>query len=281
MDPLVFFAVLAAAAMHAGWNAVVKVGLDPFLSIVLVAVASAVVALGLLPFVPRPRAEVWPFLTASAIVHVLYNVSLVRAYRSGELGQIYPIARGAAPLLVALVGVTVLGEVQSAGEAAGMAVLIGGVWLMAVRGGSGRALPEGRGVLFALLTSLCIATYTVLDGLGARRAGDASAYALYLFLLDGVLMVALCVALRGMSGFRAMSRAWAGGFAGGLMSLFAYWIAIWAMTEAPISQVAALRETSVLFALLISSVMLREPPTRFRVAAGLLIVTGALALRLA
>lgn len=281
MEPLVFFAVLAAAALHAGWNAVVKVGLDPFLSIVLVALAAGVVALCLVPFLPFPALPVWPFLGASAVLHVLYNLSLVQAYRGGELGQIYPIARGTAPLLVALVGIAFLGEAQSPGEAAGIVVLVIGVWLMAVRGGRGAVLPEGRGILFALLTSVWIAGYTVLDGVGARRAESASVYAVYLFVLDGILMLALCAWLRGRAGLRAMSRAWFGGVAGGVMSLFAYWIAIWAMTRAPISQVAALRETSVLFALVISSVMLREAPTAWRVLAGLLIVLGALSLRLA
>ncbi|HEX6142567.1 MAG TPA: EamA family transporter [Geminicoccaceae bacterium] len=280
MEPLVFFAVLAAAAMHAGWNAVVKVGLDPFLSIVLVALSSGAVALCLVPFVPVPGADVWPFLIASGALHVLYNLCLVQAYQAGDLGQIYPIARGAAPMLVALAGVLVLREPQTATEAAGIALLVSGVWLMAVRGGRGAALPQGRGILFALLTSLCIASYTLLDGIGARRADGAAVYAIYLFVIDGVLILALVAAMRGAAGFRAMSRAWAGGFAGGMMSLFAYWVVIWAMTRAPIPQVAALRETSVLFALAISSVMLRERPTAWRIAAGLLIVAGALALRL-
>jgi drug/metabolite transporter (DMT)-like permease len=280
MEPLVFLAVLAAALLHAGWNAVVKVGLDPFLTIVLISLSAGVIALVLLPLVPVPQADVWWWLITSAFLHVLYNLSLVQAYRTGELGQVYPIARGGAPLLVALVGALVLGERQAAATTTGIIMLVLGVWLMALRGGRVHGVLERRAVLFALATSGCIACYTIVDGLGARRSGDAAGYTLYLFVVDALLMLGVCTLARGPQALTKLGRAWRDGIAGGAMSLFAYGIVIWAMTQAPLAAVAALRETSVLFALLISSVILREPPTRWRIAAGLLILAGAASLRL-
>lgn len=278
MEPLVFLAVLLAAAFHAGWNALVKIDLDRFLSITLISLAAGTVAAAALPFVAVPQASAWPWLAVSALLHTGYKIFLVQAYRAGDLGQVYPIARGAAPLLVSL-AMLAIGEVLTAHATVGIALLVGGVWLMSVRGGRDLAKLEGRAVAFALATSVFIASYTVTDGLGARINGDAHGYAVWLFVLDGLLMLALLLLMRGRCGLGAMRPFLVSGLAGGAMSLGAYWIVIWAATVAPIAMVAALRESSVLFAGAISVLILREPPTRWRVLSALVIVIGIALLR--
>jgi drug/metabolite transporter (DMT)-like permease len=278
MEPLVFLAVLLAAAFHAGWNAIVKIDLDRFLSITLISLAAGTVAVAALPFVAVPQASAWPWLAVSALLHTGYKIFLVQAYRAGDLGQVYPIARGAAPLLVSL-AMLAIGEVLTAHATAGIALLVGGVWLMSVRGGRDLAKLEGRAVAFALATSVFIASYTVTDGLGARINGDAHGYSVWLFVLDGLLMLALLLAMRGRCGLGAMRPFLVSGLAGGAMSLGAYWIVIWAATVAPIAMVAALRESSVLFAGAISVLILREPPTRWRVLSASIIVIGVALMR--
>ncbi|HXF89628.1 MAG TPA: EamA family transporter [Xanthobacteraceae bacterium] len=278
MDAIVFLAVLLAAAFHAGWNAMVKIDLDRFLSITLISLAAGTVAVAALPFVAVPRESAWPWLAVSALLHTGYKIFLVQAYRAGDLGQVYPIARGAAPLLVWL-AMLATGEVLTAHAIAGIALLVGGVWLMSVRGGRDLAKLEGRAVTYALGTSVFIASYTVTDGLGARINGDAHGYAVWLFVLDGLLMLALLLLMRGRCGLAAMRPFIVSGLAGGAMSLGAYWIVIWAATVAPIAMVAALRESSVLFAGAISVLILREPPTRWRLLSALVIVVGMALMR--
>ncbi|MCB1882670.1 MAG: EamA family transporter [Geminicoccaceae bacterium] len=273
MEPVVFGAVLAAAALHAGWNAIVKMGLDRFSSVMLITFAAAVLSALALPFVGVPHVEAWPWLLVSALFHVGYNLFLIQAYRAGDFGQVYPIARGTAPLLVTS-ALFLFGERLTPLAMLGVALLVVGVWLMSIRGGRDLARLEGRAVAFSLATSAFIASYTVTDGFGARANGSAHGYAVWLFLLDGTLMLGVLLIARGVGGLTALRPFWRSGFAGGAMSLGAYWIVIWAMTAAPIGLVAALRESSVLFAAVLSAVLLREPPTRWRSAAAAVIVVG-------
>jgi drug/metabolite transporter (DMT)-like permease len=280
MEPLVFSAVLVAAVLHAGWNALVKVGLDRFLSVTLIALAAGLVSLLAVPFVAFPRPAAWPWLLASTALHTGYKLFLIQAYRAGDLGQVYPIARGAAPLLVSVIMMLGFAEMLSPLAMLGVILLVVGVWLMSLLGGRERGRLEARAVLFALGTSVFIASYTLTDGLGARVNGSAHGYAVWLFLIDGVLMLVVLMAVRGASSLSALRPYWRSGLAGGAMSLGAYWIVIWAMTVAPIALVAALRETSVLFAAAISVVILREPLTRWRALAAVTIVAGVAMTRL-
>ena len=280
MDLTVAAAVLLAAALHAGWNAIAKNDHDRFLSITLIALAAGGVALALVPTVALPGPAAWPYLLLSVVLHTGYNLSLARAYRVGDLGQVYPIARGAAPLLVALAMTLGFGEALSRPAMAGILLLTAGVLLMSARGGGRAATPDGAAAGHALVTSLFIAGYTMADGFGARANGEAHGYAVWLFLLDGSAMLTLLLAGRGLAGLRALGPYWRGGLAGGAMSLAAYWIVIWAATKAPIALVAALRESSVLFAAAISALVLREPLTRWRAVAALAIVAGIAATRL-
>lgn len=280
MEPIVFMAVLLAAAFHAGWNAIVKIDLDRFLSITLISVSACIVAMPMLAFVAIPHAATWPWLLFSISLHTGYKLFLIQAYRAGDLGQVYPIARGAAPLIVSFVMLFVFGETLTPAAMVGVAMLVMGVCLMSIRGGRDRARPEKKAISFALITSIFIAGYTVTDGLGARLNGDAHGYAVWLFVLDGLTMLGIMLALRGWRGLAALRPYWRSGLAGGTMSLGAYWIVIWATTLAPIALVSALRESSVLFAAAISVLILREPLTRWRVLSALAIVTGILATRM-
>ncbi|HEX8654952.1 MAG TPA: EamA family transporter [Allosphingosinicella sp.] len=279
MTAAVFFAVLLAALLHAGWNAVVKLGLDRFSSILVLALFQSAIAGALLPFVPWPAAASWPWLIGGSLLHTGYKLFLIRAYRHGELGQVYPLARGAAPLLVAVAGAMLLGERLSATGIAAIAAVVAGILLIALGGKAGARL-SGPALFWALGTACFTAGYTLVDGHGARLSGTALGFALWLFLIDGLSMVAVALATRGPAAFAVLRPAWRGGLAAGAMSLGSYSIAIWAFTQAPLALVAALRETSILFALLIGALLLGERIDLRRWLAGALIVAGVVLMRL-
>ena len=280
METHVFLLVLFAAACHAGWNAAIKFGLEPFIATALIAIASGIVALPLAPFVGLPPPVAWPWVIASVILHFGYYIGLTEAYRSGDMGQVYPIARGSAPLLTALASAALIGERVGALGWAGIFLLAGGVFLMSLRGGRDIAKLNRRAVGFALFTACTICGYSIVDGVGARLSGNAHAYSVTLFVCDGLTMAVFAFFRRGPAVAVAMVRHWQMAFIGGTLSFAAYWIAIWAMTVAPIAVVAALRETSVLFGAAIAVIVLGEPLRVTRIAAALLIVCGLALLRL-
>ncbi len=277
MEPVVFAAVLAAAAMHATWNALARGGGDRFSFIVGLALFQSGAAVLLLPFLPAPGWAAAPWLVASALLHTGYKICLIRAYEHGEFGQVYPIARGSAPLVVAAVGAFWLGEHLSPVHGAGLMTVAAGVMLVSRGVGGG---PMTRPALaFALATAAFTASYTLVDGAGARIAVSASSFAVWMFAGDGLAMITYALCVRGRRAFAGVVSRWRVALVGGVLSLGSYWIAIWAFTEAPIALVAALRETSVLFALLIGAVFLKERLTVWRTAAVLLIAAGVAALK--
>lgn len=281
MDPFAFSAVLLAAALHASWNSIVKGGTDRLQSVLLISVFAAIVSAMVLPFVPMPRAEAWPWLLASVALHVGYKMFLVLAYRSGDMGQVYTIARGTAPLLVFGAMFLLFGETVSLVGLAGVVVLVMGILLMCVRGGADPGQFQGRAVGFSVLTSLFIASYTVADGVGARANVSPAGYGAWMFFIDGLVMVTLLGVLYGRESGAIMQRHWRTTAPGGLMMLVSYWTVIWAMTVEPIALVSALRESSVLFAALISVVLLREPFTVWRMVSAVAVVVGIVLMRLA
>ncbi len=280
MSPSVFAAVLAAAALHAGWNAFLKVKLEPFLAMTLITGSGGLVGVPLLIAFGFPRLEAWPWLIASVVIHLGYYFALTEAYRRADMGQIYPIARGAAPLLTAAATVGLLHEPMTFQSAAGIAVLGCGIILIAFLGRRRQAAFDPVALGFALLTAGIVCAYTLVDGIGARTAGDPHAYSAALFVIDGIPLVLVALWMRGFSGLKPMREFLGRGMLGGAMSLGAYWIAIWAMTVAPIALVAALRETSVLWASLIAVVFLKEPFIAARAVAAALIVAGVALIRL-
>jgi drug/metabolite transporter (DMT)-like permease len=274
MDSLVFAAVLLAAAAHAGWNAAIKRGLDPLVTTVLIAVGAGMLAVPVAASVGLPAAAAWPWAIASVIVHLGYFAGLIEAYRAGDMSQVYPIARGAAPLLTALVSTAWLGERLGLIGWIGLLCLVGGVMMLSLRGGGELARLDRRAVGFALFTALTVCAYTVIDGIGVRASGNALAYTAAVFFGNAVIMALYGLARRGAKLLAGPWQLWRTGLGGGALQFASYGIALWAMTIVPIAVVAALRETSVLFGALIAVVVLREPVRPSRVAAAVLIVAG-------
>ena len=283
----VMLAVLGGAVLHAGWNALVKSSGDKALDTALVHFLGAVVALPLLLIVGLPPPEALPFIAASLVIHIGYYIALAGAYQHGELGLTYPIMRGFAPLLVALGSSAVLGEAPTAAAWAGIVGITLGVALVGLAH-PGQTLHHGKALAFAFTNALIIAIYTFVDGKGVRETvavgHSAAAYVMLLFVLDGLPYPSLVYLRRDAAGRRAIlayarSR-WPLAALGGAASIGSYAIALWAMTVAPIASVAALRETSVLFAALFGVWLLKEKFGVQRAAGTLVIVGGVMALRI-
>lgn len=278
LDPLVFLLVLAAAVMHAAWNAMIKAGEDRLVRQTFVTLAPAFVTLPALFFLPPMAPGAWPWLFTSASIHCLYYVALLGAYRHGDLSKVYPIARGSAPGLVAVGAWLVAGESVSLLELLGLAILSAGLMALAWRPRRQARQPGERpAVLYALMTGLTIAAYSLADGQGVRASGGGEArftYIAWLFTIDSLPLVAFTLwKRRGQLRVRRQDALY--GSLGGLISALAYGIVIWAMSVAPMTHVVALRETSVLFAALIGTRLLAEPFGRRRMAAACVIVAGA------
>ena len=280
MENVVFLSVLFAALCHAGWNALIKVGLDPLSTTTLISLGSGAVALVLLPLVGVPAAAAWPWLIVSVVIHLFYFASLIESYRTGDLGQVYPIARGSAPLMTATVTTLFVGEKLSLIGWGGIVALVAGVFLLSAHGGRDLVKIDRRAVGFALITALTICTYSVVDGIGGRLAGNPNAYSLWLFVGIAVVMLPYALYRDGRDVIPAMQTYWRRGFAGGALQVVSYGIAIWAMTVAPIAIVATLRETSVLFGAVIAVAVLKEPLRAVRISAAALILCGLVLIRL-
>lgn len=280
LDLHIFLLVLLAAVLHASWNLIVKLDMDRFLALFLIQVLMGVMGLAMLPFFPLAAPASWPYAVASGLIHLGYNTFLARSYRTGDLSQVYPIARGTAPLLTFIAAWALAGEVVRPLTALGIFLLVAGIWLTARVGAKAIKL-DGMTLFFALGTSIFIAVYTLVDGLGGRASGSASSYAALVFVFDALFLLAWGIATRGPGIIRQVAPSWKIGTLGAALSAGAYWIVIWAMSEAPIAAVAALRETSILFVMVMSVLILKEKVTLLRGFGALVIVAGAIALRLA
>lgn len=279
MDAFVFTAVLFAAACHAAWNAVIKTGLDPLPATTLITTGAGLIAFALLPFTGLPPLAAWPWVIASVVIHLFYFIGLSEAYRTGDLGQVYPLARGAAPLMTAMAAVLLVGERINSTGWMGIVILVCGVVLLSARGGREFAKVDRRALGFALFTAVTICAYTLVDGIGARIAGNPLPYTLAMFAGNGAAMLIYALVRRGPALLPLMRPYWMSGAGGGALQLLSYGIAIWAMTLAPIALVAALRETSVLFGAAIAVMFLKEPVRPARLIAALLILIGLVLLR--
>lgn len=277
MSALVLVAVLCSAALHATWNAIAKAIPDRLVASTLIGAAFAV--LGLLGCVvaPVPRAGAWPYLVASALVQTAYLLLLTAAYRGAQFGTTYPVARGLAVVLVTIFSVAVLGERLSPVQVAGVAVVVAGLAGLAVQRGT-----PSRTLALAGAVGMTVATYTLLDGVGVRSAGSVLGYASWLFLLHGLATVATCAVLaRRRDGYRQGLRTHARlGLLGGLLSVVAYGIVVWAQSQAPLALVAAIRETGVVMAGILGVVVFGERATVRRAIATVAACAGIVAIRL-
>jgi len=297
MAPSVVAIVLCGALLHAGWNALVKKGRDPFLSSVLVASGAGLISLPLLPFLTQPAAASWPYALLSTIIHYFYYGLLSAAYRHGDMSHAYPLMRGSAPLLVALSSVPLLGEHLTVTQYAAVACISGGIFglwyatrspapLSASPAADDASVREAsaarrRSTIYALLNALVIAAYTLVDGMGARASGAPAAYVMWLHVLSAIGLLAWCLVLCPRQLRDYACEFWRVALLGGAGTLGAYGLALWAMTVAPLAAVAALRETSILFAALIARFFLSERIGRKRAFAIAAIAAGAVLMRLA
>ncbi len=268
---------LFGALLHASWNVMVKSSTDKALDTALIHLLGSFIALPLVLIVGWPLAAAWPYIVTSVIIHIAYYVALTGAYKHGDMGLTYPLMRGAAPLLVALSAAFTFNEPVSLLAWAGVIGICAGVLVLGL---SGHALDNRRATYFALANAVVIAAYTVVDALGARASGNALQYVVALFVLDGWPFAAMVLARRGRAAWPYAKARWPMAMGGALASLGSYGIALWAMTRAPVATVAALRETSVLFAALLGSWLLKEKFTPRRALGTCVIVGGVMALRL-
>lgn len=268
--------VLVAALLHATWNALVKSVDDRLSAMALIGATSVTVCLPIALLAPLPRGASLPFLLGSVAVHGVYSLLLIGCYRDSDFNQVYPVARGLAPPIVAVCAAVFVSERIAAAQAVGLGVLCTG--MVAIAAGRGRA--SRRGLAFAGLTGLAIAAYTVLDGIGVRRSGSALGYTGWLFVAEGLVVPVVWWARRG----RAMavvrlrglpSGLVARGAGAGVLSVIAYGLVLWAQTRGALAIVAALRETSVVFGALIGAAMFHEGMPSRRVLASVLIAGGA------
>lgn len=280
MSTLVFFAVIGAAVLHAVWNALVKSGSDKKVSMGAVVLGHMPIALILLPFIPAPAFESMPYLAAGILLHFGYQLFLLKSYETGDLTQVYPIARGSAPLIVALFSVTILGVQLDAIQVLAILIIGGGIISLAlVRQENGQK--NSRAARLALTTGLFIASYSLIDGQGARISGTSLGFYSWLVLGNGLLMI-LYLLLRARTALETIVTKGRHVFLfGGSASFIAYAIITWAFTQAPIALVTALRETSIVFALLIGVLFLKERLNLVKVFSTFTTLVGAVLLRFA
>lgn len=279
IDATIAGLILVSALIHATWNAIVKSDTDRLMSFGLVMLVGAFMGLAALPFVDVPRAEAWPWLLGSVTIHVFYYVFLLRAYAHGDLSHVYPIARGLAPLLVAILAGRIAGEHLVARESIGLVLVSGGIVGLAFA----RGLPrqgEWRALIYAVLTGITIAGYSVVDGIGARLSGDPIGYIAWLNLLEGPWVFIVAAMRRRGATLVYLCHFWWRGATGGVIATIGYGIAIWALSLGAMAHVTALRETSALFGALIGAFILKESFGARRIAAAGVMVAGLLLMNL-
>ena len=275
----VFLMVLGAALVHATWNALVKTDGDRLSLIKIMSGTQIGVSLLLIPFVSVPATDCWLLLLASSVLNTGYMFMLNRAYQSGDLSLVYPFARGVAPLVVAIVSVVALGEKLSyPNQAAVLLIGLGITSLALTRRPTG--LVDLRAVVFAIVTGVLIAGYTIVDGLGARVAGSAHSYMVWLSLVTSIVIVACAHWLQRGQQVPIGRRTRKAGIAAGIMSYGSSWVVIWALTLAPLALVSALRETGVVFAVIIGVAILKEPLSLSRLASVAATLLGTTILKL-
>jgi len=274
--------VLVAAVAHASWNAIVHAIEDKLVALILFGAGGALMALPLVLLAPVPDRSSWPWLVASVLVHIAYQLLLVASYRLGDFSQTYPLARGSAPLLVTVLAAVFVGELPLPLELAGVVVVSAGLASLVLVGGlPGRH--ELPAVVAALATGGTIATYTLLDGTGVRTSGSVAGYTGWLVLLNSVITLTyVYVAGRRRSGLLGQLRRHAGlGLLGGALSLAAYGLVLWAQTRGPLAPISALRETSIVAGAIIGAVVFKEGFGRRRIFATAIVFAGVLMINFA
>lgn len=263
---------LFAAILHASWNAFLRSGADRFWTMTVMSISMTVVALPVALILPMPAAASWPYIAGSAVFQLVYGLLLVAAYRHGELSQVYPIIRGSAPLLVTAAGLTFAGEVLHPFTMLGVMAIVIGIMLLSL----GKTRAAGSSILYAVATGVAIAGYSTVDAIGIRLSGDRAAYISWAFVLPGFLLAAAFMLMRGRLRIEPKAPETWKAAGGGMVSLMSYGVVLVAYSMAPAGPVSALRETSVVFAVLIGWLFLGETLTAKRIAACIVVASGAI-----
>ena len=278
MAPAVFASVIVAAMLHAVWNAIAKAIPDHTVTAGLLGVAGLIPATVGVAVLPAPDMDSWPYIAGSSVPSTCYLFLLVHAYRHGQFGQVYPLARGLPPVLVTVFASTALGERLATGQLLGVIVISAALGALVFAGGSP---VRAAGLGYAAAAAVMIAAYTVLDGVGVRASGHALSYAAWRFLIEGVLAVTVSRALYGAGLWRAARRSVGPGLLGGFLGVAAFTTVLWAQSRAPLALVSAVRETSLLFAGVIATLVFRERFSATRAAATVAAVVGMVLLQAA
>lgn len=278
MESLAILLALAAAVLHATWNAMVKVNTDRLAAMTALAAFGAISGPVLILLDATPAAAAWPYLLASVLLHIGYNTFLILAYRVADLSHAYPLARGSAPLLATAGGVLLAGDMISVTVFIGITVICIGIIMLSLNYSIARLGWGGLG--WPLATGLMISGYTVVDGMGVRASGAPLGYIGWLFFLNAFPLVLWAVVRQRRAGLRRIAAAWRIGLVGGAMSFAAYGLVIYAMSFAAIGPVAAVRETSVIIAAGIGAFLLKEGMGLRRVLASVVVVAGVVLLAL-
>ena len=267
---------LVAAILHASWNAFLRNGADRLWSVTVMSLAGTVIATPFVLVLPLPGADAWFYILLSSLLQVGYSLFLVAAYRHGELGQVYPIVRGTVPLLVTLGGFLFFGEILRPFQTLGVVLVATGIMSLSL----GKARASNASLLFALATGLIIACYSTVDSKGVRLVAQPVAYAMWVLFLYGLMLtMTYAVVRRGLAIDFRSSTTWKA-FGGGVVALAAYGLVVVAYSFAPAGLVTAVRETSVVFAVLIGAFFLGERLTLRRLAACVIVAAGAICVSL-
>jgi drug/metabolite transporter (DMT)-like permease len=277
LEPLPLALVLLAALMHAGWNLIAKVGEDRLVAMAIMKVPNMAVSLAIVAWAGLPAPESWPYLLASWVVNCTYFYFLINAYR-GDLSLAYPVARGLSPLIVLAISAVVAQEIPTPLGIAGVVLISLAIFALAFRRDATNL--HKATLMWAGGVGLAIAIYTVIDGLGVRRGGNAMGYVATLSFLTGLVVCVVAYARRGRPVTAAVRRHWKHGLAGGTLMLLAYTIVVHAMTLAPMAQISALRESSVIFAAILGVILLKEPFGARRIVASTVVAAGIVLLAL-
>ena len=280
MDPLTILIVLCAACTHATWNTLVKVGNDPLMTAAILNLATTIIGVALIPSVGIPAEGTWPYLIGSVIMHTGYFICLTNGYRVGDLSHVYPLARGSGPIYVAVLTYFIVGESLTPAGIAAVAIICAAILSLTFVGGrltDASYVP----VLLGLGTGMFIGSYTLIDGLGVRIAGDPLNFIVWVFVLHGFPIIALAFWQRRMNLIASLEANWKRGVLGGVLGFLGYGLVLWAMSSNPIALVSALRETSVIIAAFIGTRYLSEPFGRPRIAAAFAVACGIIFLQAA
>ena len=279
MEPIAIILILSAAVMHAVWNAFVKMDGDRLMTMAVVISTTGLLAPLLLLTGPPPALESWPYIVLSVLLNNAYFLFLIEAYRFGDLSQVYPIARGSAPLLVAVGAALFANEQLSIAGLAGIFIISAGT-ISLVWGSGLRMSAEKRSIIFALLTGLMIASYTIIDGIGVRLSGNPASYIGWLFILSPLPIAFIAILRRRGEAIVYIRNNWKLAVLGGALNLGSYGLSIWALNLAAMAHVSAMRETSVIIAALIGTQLLGESFGKRRILAAMVVAIGVVLITL-